>query len=71
MEEPTEFELASWEKDASRLIVCTGCYGSGEDKWNEGRACSTCGGTGRSAAEPHVTRLIAYVHKLRNRLEGT
>ena len=70
METPSDYDLENWLKDASRQIVCTGCYGSGEDRWNLGRACPVCAGSGRSAAEPHVLRLIAYVYKLRNRLEG-
>lgn len=65
MQSPTPFELEQWEKEARRLIICTTCYGSGEDRWNLGRACPTCEGSGRSAAEPHVLRLIAEVRRLR------
>jgi len=62
---PSEFELEMWEKDAKRMIVCTGCFGSGEDRWNQGRACPTCEGTGRAVADPHVLRLIAEVRRLK------
>lgn len=65
MSAPTDFELEQWEKDAKRLITCTGCYGSGEDKWNQGRACPTCQGMGRAEADPHVIRLVAEVRRLR------
>ena len=68
MESPSEFELDMWEKDAKRLITCTGCYGSGEDRWNQGKACPTCSGEGRSAAEPHVLRLIQEITRLRRHL---
>jgi len=68
MSEPTAFEIDMWEKDAKRLIVCTGCYGSGEDRWNQGKACPTCSGEGRSAAEPHVLRLIQEITRLRRHL---
>lgn len=64
MSAPSEFEIETWEKDAKRLIICTGCYGSGEDRWNQGKACPTCSGEGRSAAEPHVLRLIAHIRSL-------
>ena len=60
----TEFEIKQLEQDARRLIVCTGCYGSGEDRWNEGRACPTCSGAGKSAAEPRVIELIQRVRQL-------
>lgn len=66
MTEPvTDFELEMWEKDAKRLIICTSCFGSGEDRWNLGRACPTCEGTGRAVADPHVLRLIDEVRRLR------
>jgi len=68
MSELSEFEIDMWEKDAKRLIVCTGCYGSGEDRWNQGKACPTCSGEGRSAAEPHVLRLIQEIIRLRRHL---
>ena len=64
-EAPSEFELEQWEKDAQRLVICTGCYGSGEDRWNQGRACFTCEGAGRAQAEPHVVRLVAEIRNLR------
>lgn len=65
MEAPTEYELDTWLRDAQRRITCTGCYGSGEDRWQQGRACPTCAGTGRAEAEPHVIRLVAEVRRLR------
>ena len=68
MSEPTAFEIESWEKDAKRLIICTGCYGSGEDRWNQGKACPTCQGEGRAPAEPHVLRLIQEITRLRRHL---
>ena len=61
----SEFELDQLEKDAGRLITCVGCYGSGEDRWSEGRACSRCSGLGRSVAEPEVLRLVAEVREWR------
>lgn len=63
MELPTEFDLETWEKDAKRLVICTGCYGSGENRWEQGRACLTCQGEGKSAAEPHVLQLISLVRR--------
>lgn len=66
MSEPiTDFELEMWEKDAKRLIICTGCFGSGEDRWNLGKPCLTCQGAGRAEADPHVLRLVAEVRRLR------
>lgn len=67
MESLTAFELDELEKDAGRLITCTGCYGSGEDRWNEGRACPRCKGSGRAVAEPNVLKLIAEVRSLRGK----
>lgn len=61
----TEFEIKQLEQDARRLIVCTGCYGSGEDRWNEGRACPTCSGAGRSAADPRVIELVKALREAR------
>ena len=60
-----QFDLSRLKAEAQRLIVCVGCYGSGEDRWNEGRACPTCEGAGRSAAEPHVLELVEEVERLR------
>lgn len=62
---PTDFEISQWRKDAKRLITCTACYGSGEDRWNEGRTCPNCEGTSRAVAEPHVVRLCDEVERLR------
>lgn len=59
------FDLEQLKAEARRLVVCTGCYGSGEDRWNEGRACPECRGSGKAAAEPHVLRLVAEVERLR------
>lgn len=64
----TEFEIKQLEQDARRLIVCTGCYGSGEDRWNEGRACPTCSGAGKSAAEPRVVELIERLRQKESEL---
>lgn len=66
MTSPSDFEMEQWEKEARRLIVCTNCYGSGEDRWNQGRACPVCEGNGRSVAEPHVIRLIEEIRRLRS-----
>lgn len=64
----TSFEMQQLEQDARRLIVCTGCYGSGEDRWNEGRACPTCKGAGKSAAEPRVIELIERLRLVESQL---
>lgn len=64
-EAPSDFELEWWEKDAKRLITCTSCYGSGEDRWHQGHACPDCAGIGRSIAEPHVVRLVAEIRRLK------
>lgn len=60
-----QFDLDRLKAEARRLVICTGCYGSGEDRWNEGRACPACEGSGKSAAEPHVLELVAEVERLR------
>ena len=65
MEAPTDFELDQWAKEAKRLITCTACYGSGEDRWKQGYCCQTCEGAARSIAEPHVVRLVEEVQRLR------
>ncbi len=65
MEPLSDFELEQMEREARRLVICTGCYGSGEDRWNEGRACPTCQGAGKAAAEPHVQRLVDEIRRLR------
>jgi DnaJ-class molecular chaperone len=57
-------KLDSWEREARLEAVCTGCYGSGEDRWQEGRACAVCAGKGRAAREPHVLELVALVRSL-------
>lgn len=68
MESPTDFDLEVWEKDAKRLVMCTGCYGVGQrqawgqDNWT---LCAQCNGDGRSAAEMHTLALIAEVRRLR------
>lgn len=64
-----EFKLSQWEREARELATCTGCYGSGEDRWNEGRACPTCQGRGRAPREPHVLELVALVRELITRSE--
>lgn len=65
MENPTDFEISEWRKEAKRLITCTSCYGSGEDRWKEGRACPSCNGTGKAIADLHVVRLCDEVERLR------
>lgn len=57
-------KLDSWEREARLEVVCTGCYGSGEDRWHEGRACETCGGRGKAQREPHVVELVTLVRSL-------
>ena len=69
MEAPTAFELEQWEKEAKRMVICTGCYGSGEDRWNDGRACDRCGGMGKAEGEPHTLQLIAEVRRLYREME--
>lgn len=59
-----EHKLATWEAEARQLVVCTGCYGSGEDRWREGRACPVCEGRGRAMREPHVLELVELVREL-------
>lgn len=59
-----EYRLDQWEREARQLATCTGCYGSGEDRWREGRACETCRGEGRAPREPHVLELVALVRAL-------
>lgn len=62
-----EFKLTGWEREARQLVICTGCYGSGEDRQREGRACPVCQGSGRAAREPHVLELVALVRQLLDR----
>lgn len=62
-----EHKLATWEAEARQQVVCTGCYGSGEDRWREGRACPECAGRGKAAREPHVLELIEIVRGLLSR----
>lgn len=59
-----EHKLDTWERDARQLVVCTACYGSGEDRWREGRACPNCEGRARAPREPHVLELVALVREL-------
>ncbi len=58
------FKLDKWHRDALMLATCTSCYGSGEDRWNEGRACPTCEGKGKAPREPHVVELVDMVREL-------
>lgn len=65
----TDFELEQVEKEAKRLITCTGCYGVGQkhyakpyDRWD---ICPVCNGLGRAVAEPAVIALVAEVRDLR------
>lgn len=55
--------LAACRKDAKELATCVACCGVGEDRWNEGRACPTCAGSGRAAREPHVLALCDVVEQ--------
>lgn len=64
MDSTLEHKLATWEREARQLVMCTGCYGSGEDRWNQGRACPVCQGSGRAAREPHVLELVQLVREL-------
>ena len=64
----TDFQLEMMEKDAKRLVICTGCYGVGqkhyakpEDHWE---LCPVCEGLGRAAADPDKLLLIAEVRRL-------
>lgn len=59
-----EHKLDVWEREARLLVTCTDCYGSGEDRWREGRACGGCEGHGRAAREPHVLELVSLVREL-------
>lgn len=65
----TDFELEQADKEAKRLITCTGCYGVGQkhyakphDRWE---ICPVCNGLGRAIAEPVVVALVAEVRELR------
>ena len=61
-----DFELGQIEKETRRLIICTGCYGSGQREWSDGRCeiCERCNGLGKAAAEPHVIRLVELVRTM-------
>ena len=65
----TDFELEQAEKDAKRLIQCTGCYGVGQRHYakphEHWEICSVCSGMGRSIAEPVVVELVTEVRELR------
>lgn len=56
----TKFQIDRMEENAKRLIICTGCYGVGQREFRDGSCeiCKVCNGEGRSAAEPHVLKLI-------------
>lgn len=65
----TDFELEQAEKEAKRLIQCTGCYGVGQkhvarpqDRWE---ICPVCQGLGRSIAEPQTLEMIAEIREWR------
>lgn len=69
---PSDFELEVWSREASSLITCTGCFGSGQRyrhdrERDSGRweLCERCQGSARCEAEPHVMRLIAEVRRLK------
>lgn len=68
MESPTEFELEMWEKDARRLVMCTGCYGVGQrQSWGQDNwvLCDRCKGHGKAEAELHTIQLIAEIRRLK------
>ena len=58
-----DLKLDLWRKDALIRVVCEKCFGSGEDRFNEGRACPTCEGSGRAPHQPHVLELVDLVRK--------
>lgn len=65
---PTDFELGQWEKEAKRLVMCTGCYGVGQRQaWGQDNwvLCDRCKGAGRAEAELHTLALIAEVRRLK------
>ncbi len=64
IDQDLDFKLTKWRKEALELATCTSCYGSGEDRWNEGRACPTCEGKGKAPREPHVVELVDLVREL-------
>jgi hypothetical protein len=66
----TDFELKRIEENARRLIVCTSCYGVGQREFRDGscQICKVCAGSGKSAAEPHVLKLIEDMTELRRQL---
>ncbi len=59
-----EHKLSMWAAEARLLVTCTSCYGSGEDRWREGRACPVCEGRGKAPREPHVVELVQLVRDL-------
>lgn len=63
-------KLDTWEREARELATCTTCYGSGEDRWQQGRACPVCQGRGKAAREPHVIELVGLVRALMAELES-
>ena len=68
MESPTEFELEMWEKDARRLVMCTGCYGVGQrQSWGQDNwvLCDRCKGHGKAEAELHTLQLVAEIRRLK------
>lgn len=64
MDATLEHKLDTWEREARLMVTCTGCYGSGEDRWQQGHACPVCSGEGRAAREPHVIELVRMVREL-------
>ncbi len=64
-----EMRLTIWRKDAAILATCTDCYGSGEDRDRQGRACPTCSGAGRAPREPHVLELLRLEADARQRAD--
>lgn len=69
MERPTDFDLEQWEKEAKRLVMCTGCYGVGQRQaWGQDNwlLCERCKGSGKAEAEMHTLQLIAEVRRLKD-----
>ena len=68
----TDFEVEQIEKEAKRLITCTGCYGVGQKHYakphEHWEICPTCNGLGRAMAEPKVVELVADLRELKARI---
>lgn len=64
-----ELRLSFWQADAAKLAICSDCFGSGEDRDRQGRACPTCEGAGRAVREPHVLELLRLEAEARQRAD--